>query len=69
MQSNLDVRVVLGLVAEREARLRRTSLHIHHHDHGPDEPRRPVRRWVGRQLVRLGTRLAGEAPMRPVRAR
>ena len=68
MQSNIDVRVVLGLIAEREARLRRTSLHIRDHDHD-ETRRRPVRRWVGRQLVRLGTRLAGETPMRPVRAR
>ena len=68
MHNNLDVRVVLGLIAEREARLRRTSLHIR--DLGHDEiQRRPVRRWVGRQLVRLGSRLAGETPMRPVRAR
>jgi hypothetical protein len=69
VQSNLDVRVVLGLIAEREARLRRTSLHIRDLDHDTDPHRRPVRRWVGRQLVRIGTRLAGEAPMRPVRAR
>jgi hypothetical protein len=69
VQSNLDVRVVLGLVAEREARLRRTSLRNRDLEHVHDEPRRHVRRWVGRQLVRLGTRLAGEAPMRPVRAR
>ena len=31
--------------------------------------RRPVRRWVGRRLVALGSRLANEPPMRPVRAR
>jgi hypothetical protein len=30
---------------------------------------RPVRRWVGRRLVALGSRLANEPPMRPVRAR
>ena len=68
MQSNLDVRVVLALIAEREARLRRTSLHVNDHDRHETD-RRPVRRWVGRQLVRLGSRLAGETPMRPVRAR
>lgn len=66
MQSNLDVRVVLGLIEEREARLRRTSLPIDERD---DVRRRPLRRWIGRQLVRLGSRLAGETPMRPVRAR
>ena len=65
VQSNLDVRVVLALVEERESRLRRANLlagepHLH---------RRPVRRWVGRQLMRFGSRLAGEPTMRPVRAR
>jgi hypothetical protein len=65
VQSNLDLRVVLSLIEEREARLRRTNLL-------PGEPhadRRRVRRWIGRQLVRFGTRLAGEPTMRPVRAR
>ena len=65
MQSNLDTRVVLSLIEEREARLRRTNLLVRE----PNADRRPVRRWIGRQLVRFGTRLAGEAPMRPVRAR
>ena len=65
MQSNFDVRVVLGLIEEREARLRRTNLLVGE----PHAGRRPVRRWIGRQLVRFGTRLAGERPMRPVRAR
>lgn len=66
MQSNLDVRVVLSLIEEREARLRRTSLPIRANAHAG---RRRVRRWIGRQLVRFGTRLAGEPTMRPVRAR
>ena len=65
MQSNLDTRVVLSLIEEREARLRRTNLLVSE----PHPGRRPVRRWIGRQLVRFGTRLAGERPMRPVRAR
>jgi hypothetical protein len=30
--------------------------------------RRVVRRWVGRQLVRVGTRLAADPPLRPVRS-
>jgi hypothetical protein len=64
-QSNLDIRVVLGLIEEREARLRRTNLLVNE----PTAGRRPVRRWIGRQLVRFGTRLAGERPMRPARAR
>ena len=66
MHSNVDVRVVLSLIEEREARLRRTSLPIGEHDHAG---RRPVRRWIGRRLVRIGVRLAGEPTMRPVRAR
>ncbi|MDQ3690977.1 MAG: hypothetical protein M3406_13280 [Chloroflexota bacterium] len=63
MHSTLDVRVLYSLVEEREARLRRTSLSI---ELAPAH--RPVRRWVGRNLVRFGSRLAGEPPMRPVRA-
>ena len=65
MQSDLDLRVVLSLIEEREKRLRRTSLPIDEHRSGPG----PVRRWVGQRLVRLGQRLAGEPPMRPIRAR
>ncbi len=65
MQSNLDIRVVLSLIEEREARLRRTNLLVSE----PNVDRRPVRRWIGRRLVRLGARLAGEPTMRPVRAR
>jgi len=65
VQSNLDVRVVLSLIEEREARLRRTNLLVSE----PHIARRPVRRWIGRQLVRLGSRLAGEPTMRPARAR
>ena len=66
MQSNLDVRVVLSMIEEREARLRRTSLPIDDHDL---VSHRPLRRWVGRLLVRFGTRLAAEPTMRPARAR
>lgn len=62
MHSTLDLRVLLSLVEEREARLRRTSLPI-------ELAAPPVRRWVGRHLVRFGSRLAGEPTMRPVRAR
>ena len=63
VQSNADLRVVLALVEERQRRLRRTSLLVSEHT-----PRRTVRRWVGRQLVRFGSRLANEPTMRPVRA-
>jgi hypothetical protein len=64
VHSTLDLRVLLSLVEEREARLRRTSLPIE-----LAAEHRPVRRWIGRQLVRFGSRLAGEPTMRPVRAR
>ena len=60
----LHYQLALALMAERRERWRRTSLLVA----GP-HPRRPVRRWVGRQLVSFGTRLAGEPTMRPVRAR
>ena len=65
MQSNLDIRVVLSLIEEREVRLRRTNLLVSE----STADRRRVRRWIGRQLVRFGTRLTGEPTMRPVRAR
>jgi hypothetical protein len=65
VQSNLDVRVVLSLIEERESRLRRTSLPTQEHEHA----RRRLRRWIGRRMVRFGHRLAGEPTMRPVRAR
>ena len=64
VHSYLDLRVVLALSEERQERLRRTSLLVtERHE------RRVVRRWIGRQLVRFGARLAGEPTMRPARAR
>ncbi|MCV0402160.1 MAG: hypothetical protein K5924_00460 [Chloroflexi bacterium] len=65
MQSNLDLRFALDYVEDRQARLRRTSLLVIE----PTQRRRPVRRWIGRQLVRYGERLAAESAMRPARAR
>ncbi|MEO5987058.1 MAG: hypothetical protein ABIW50_06310 [Candidatus Limnocylindria bacterium] len=65
MQSNLDLRVALDYVEERQARLRRTSLLVIE----PTHRRRRVRRWIGRRMVRYGHRLAAESTMRPVRAR
>jgi hypothetical protein len=61
MLSYTAVRLV---ASEREARLRRTPLLV-------ARRRRPypVRRWVGRQLVRTGAWLANDPTMRPVRAR
>jgi hypothetical protein len=64
VHSYLDLRIVLALVGERQERLRRTSLPV-----SERHERRIVRRWIGRQLVSLGHRLANEQPMRPVTAR
>jgi hypothetical protein len=64
VHSYLDLRIVLALAGERQERLRRTNLLVSgRHD------RRTVRRWIGRQLVSLGHRLANEQPMRPAAAR
>ena len=65
MQSNLDLWVLLSHSEEREARLRSTNLLVSE----PHASRRIVRRWIGRQLVRIGARLANEPAMRPARAR
>ncbi len=46
---------------DRVAQLRRE---IHPH---VARPRRSVRRWVGRHLVRVGTRLAAEPTLKPAR--
>jgi len=61
---NHDVDVLRLLAREHEADLRRTRLLVVE----PHTERR-VRRWLGRLLVRYGTRLANEPPMRPARAR
>ena len=64
MLMNADLRAVHALVDLRHERVRRTNLLVSEHT-----PRRRVRRWIGRRLVRFGTRLAGEPAMRPARAR
>jgi hypothetical protein len=46
---------------DRVAQLRR-EIHVARSE------RRSLRRWVGRQLVRVGTRLAADPPLRPVRS-
>jgi hypothetical protein len=39
------------------------------HARGPQaESERPLRRWVGRQLVRAGERLAADPSLRPARS-
>ena len=63
MQTNADLRAVLSFVEERQERLRRTNLLV-----GEHTSRRTVRRWIGRNLVRLGAWVAAE-PMRSARAR
>jgi hypothetical protein len=61
---NVDLRVALALMERRRESLRRTDLLA-----SDREMRRPVRRWIGRQLVRLGAWMAAEPAMRPARAR
>ena len=61
---NADLRAVHALVDARQERLRRTNLLVSEHP-----PRHPVRRWIGRGLVRLGAWIAAEPAMRPARAR
>jgi hypothetical protein len=61
--SNLNLFVIQALIAEREERLRRTRLLVNEHRS------RRVRRWIGRQMVRLGTRLMADPTWRPARVR
>ena len=64
MLTTLDLRMVRSLMEARRARLPRTALLP-----GADHERRFVRRWIGRQMVSLGHRMANEQPMQPARAR
>jgi hypothetical protein len=64
VQSMLDPMVLRLGEEDRERRLRRTHLHPRSHP-----ARRPLRRWVGRQMIRAGARLAADTTMRPVRSR
>ena len=60
-----DLRMARALMEGRLARVpAATSLHV-----VELRDRRRVRRWVGRRLVALGSRLANEPTMRPARAR
>ena len=63
MQSMLDL-MVLRLADEDRERLRRTHLLRRSHP-----ARRPLRRWVGRQMIRAGAHLAADTTLRPVRSR
>ena len=55
--------------AHHEARVAHLRREIHGTRRARPEPRRPMRRWVGRQLVRAGTALAADPSLRPARAR
>ena len=62
MQYQQDIRVLAQFAAERVTQLRRLA--------GPmDRPGRPLRRWVGEQLVHLGVWVGAEPTLRPVVAR
>jgi hypothetical protein len=65
VQRASDLRLAHALMERRLARVpAATSLHqMERH------PRRSMRRWLGRRLVALGSRLANEPAMRPARAR
>lgn len=54
------------LVRENEIRVAQLRREIH--SRGPARDGRPVRRWVGRQLVRAGEKLAADPTMRPARS-
>ena len=56
-----NVEVALQIGRERERSLRHTTQIVGRGRQGE------IRRWVGRQLVRTGTWLASDRPMRPVR--
>ena len=58
-----SVEMTLLFAREREASLRRIIL-----IRPTSRSHRPVRRWLGRQLVRTGTWLEDRQPMRPARA-
>ena len=63
MQSMLDLMVLRLADEDRERRLRRTHLLRRSH------PARPLRRWVGRQMIRAGAHLAADTTLRPIRSR
>jgi hypothetical protein len=53
------------LVRDNEIRVSQLRHEIHGHG---IESGRPVRRWVGRQLVRVGARMAADPSLRPIRS-
>ena len=55
------------LVEHHEDRVAQLRREIHARGNAA-ESERPVRRWVGRQLVRAGERLAADPSLRPARS-
>jgi hypothetical protein len=55
------------VVVYHEARVAQLRRDIHGPRYARPE-RRPVRHWVGRQLVRVGSKLAADPSLRPVRS-
>jgi hypothetical protein len=60
--SLLSIDVMSQLAREHEESLREVAI-----GGGLKQPALAARRWIGRQLVRTGTWLAHEPPMRPAR--
>ena len=58
-----DIRDVQGAHEEQAAQLR-DQIHSAHRR----PARRPVRRWIGHQLMRVGARLASEPTLKPIRS-
>jgi hypothetical protein len=61
---NMDPRYVRGEHERRMTALRRGPRTARRHP-----ARRPVRRWVGRQMIRLGRRMVVDPSLRPARSR
>jgi len=55
-----------GLAEHHEIRVAQLRCEIH--GRRPVSGRRIVRRWVGRQLVRVGAQLAADPSLRPARS-
>ena len=58
-----DIRDVQGAHEEQAAQLR-GQIHSAHRR----PARRPMRRWIGHQLMRVGARLASEPTLKPIRS-
>jgi hypothetical protein len=56
------------LVGHHEDRVAQLRREIHGRGAAKPASERPLRRWVGRQLVRAGERLAADPSLRPARS-